>query len=44
MPYLFVIKPLTTTDPILRYVASAYEQVEDARGQLPLFKRRTEPG
>lgn len=44
VPYLFVIKPLTSTDAILRYVAAHYEQVEDERGPLPLFRRRPEPG
>jgi hypothetical protein len=44
VPYLFVIKPLTSTDPILRYVADHYEQVEDEQGPLPLFRRRPEAG
>jgi hypothetical protein len=42
VPYLFVIKPMTSTDPILRYVTEHYDQVEDERGLLPLFRRRPE--
>jgi hypothetical protein len=44
LPYLFVIKPLTPTDPILRWVADHYEQVVDEKGPLPLLRRRPEAG
>src|SRR5204863_10175787 len=37
--YVIVIVPMSSTDPLLRYVAAHYERVEDEQGELPLFRR-----
>ena len=39
VPYVLVVSPMTPSDPVLRYVSSHFEQVEDQHGKLPLFRR-----
>ena len=40
VPWVIVFIPMTSSDPVLRYVAAHYERVTDAEGDLPLFRRR----
>ena len=40
LPYVVVIVPMNSTDPVLRYVSAHYEQVVDEAGPLPLYRRR----
>ena len=40
VPHVIVIIPMSSADPVLRYIAAHYERVEDAQGELPLFRRR----
>jgi hypothetical protein len=42
VPYVIVIVPMSSSDPVLRYIAAHYARVEDGQGQLPLFRRSSE--
>src|SRR5262249_53720354 len=40
VPYVLVIVPTPSTDPVPRYMSAHYEQVVDEAGPLPLYRRR----